>query len=438
MVENVGLVITARVKSSRIQNKVLQKINNKYAIEILLDHVINDQYPVVLAIPKNKDDDILEEIAVSRGVDVYRGYDDSPLHRLEAAANEFNFDYVSRITADDILVDLFILFRMIKFCIRGGHEYLFMSRCPEGIATEIIKTSVLDDVVKNVGEKPIEFISYYIKNKYKTFEYLPGFEYQFPARLTMDYEEDLMLLRILYVSLVNPGTLDIINFLKKNKYFLQINKLPELTVYTCNYNTCKYITECLDSIFESTHDDFEVIVIDDHSTDNSMDILTEYYSRLNLHRQKQMRLYRNDENIGLPACCNKALAMARGKYIVRVDSDDRVDPVFFDRGLEKIKLDGSHGCITGYNVVSENLATLETVDVNKWHPGCAILSKWVANEIKYREGVDFCEGDEFYEHFKKHYKMSFIPDALWQYRRRPGQKTQDPCHPQNITVLENE
>lgn len=428
---SVGLVVTARVKSSRIQNKVLQKINGKYAIDLLLDHIVNDQYQIVLAIPESAENDILEEIGRARGIEVYRGHDDSPLHRLAAVADQYNFDYVSRITADDVLIDLFILFRMIKFCIRGGHDYLYMGRCPEGIASEIIRTSVLLDVVRTVGKRPIEFISYYIKNKYKTFEYLPGFEYQFPARLTMDYEEDIMLLRILYASLVNPGTLDIINFLKKNKYLLAINHLPEITVYTCNYNTSKYITDCMDSVLGSSFDDIEYIIIDDGSTDDSLNVITEYYSKLKLHDQRKMKVLRNEKNLGLPSSCNRVLSMARGKYVFRVDSDDCISEGCLDRLYEQVKLNGTHGCISGYNKTNEQLELVDTVNTNDWHPGCALISKWVANEIKYRDGIDFCEGVPFYNEFKKHYKMSFIPDALWSYRQRPGQKTQDINHPNN-------
>ena len=105
--ESIGLIITARVKSSRIKEKVLQKIGTKTTIEILLDHVIpNDNYySVVLAIPENEDDDILQEIAEKKGIDFYRGQDNSPLHRIYECAKMYGFDHIVRVTADDILID---------------------------------------------------------------------------------------------------------------------------------------------------------------------------------------------------------------------------------------------------------------------------------------------------------------------------------------------
>lgn len=429
--DNVGIIITARTGSKRLNKKVLQEINGRRTIDILLDRVISDFFPVILAIPDLPEDDILQEIGLSRGVLVYRGFNDSPLHRIAACADEFNCDYVIRITSDDILIDLSLLIKQVKMTLGGGYDYCYMRRCPEGIAAEVIKTNALADVVKHIGDKSIEYVSYELKGKYKTFEYYPPFEYQFPAKLSLDYEEDLTLLRILFSCIYRPGTLDIINFLKKNKWALDINHIPAATVYTCNHNTSKYITDCMDSVLNQTFQDFEFIVLDDHSTDDSMNIIMEYYSSLPIQQQKKMRVVRNDKNIGLPASCNKILSMARGTFIVRVDSDDRLLPSFLDRTIEQSRMDATQAVLTGYNQTDEQFKTLEVVHKNMWHPACALLSRWVVNEIKYRDGVDYCEGVPFYSDFKKKYKSSFITDVLWEYRQRPGQKTSQLEHPKN-------
>jgi len=437
LMDNVGIIITARVNSSRLYQKVLQKINDRFAIDILLDHIVNDFCQVVLAIPDTEEDDILESIAKARGVEVFRGYNDSPLHRIAACAKQYGFEYVARVTSDDILIDLFLLLRQIKWAMRGDRDYVYMRRCPDGIGGEVIKTSVLEDVVMRVGEKPIEFVSYEIKNKnnYNTAEYFPGFEYQFKARLTMDYEEDLTLIRILLSCMVNPGTLDIINFLKKNRWCLEINRLPAVTVYTCNYNTAPYIVDCMESVMRQSFDDFECIVLDDHSTDDSMNIITEYISKLPMQKQRQIRVVRNEANIGLPSSCNKVLSMARGVYIVRVDSDDRLHPDYLSRTTEQARIDNTQGVFTGYTRVDEQLNELGEVIKNEWHPACALLSRWVVNEIKYRDGVQYCEGDIFYKDFRKHYHHSFISEPLWDYRQRPGQKTSHADHPKNMVAI---
>jgi spore coat polysaccharide biosynthesis protein SpsF len=429
----IGIIITARVKSTRCPEKVLQLINGKRAIEILLDHVDNPKYRVILAIPDDEENNILAEIAQEKGVQIFRGFNDSPLHRLYAAARENDFDIVVRVTADDILIDSWVLADQIKFHLRGGNEYTYCKRIPEGTAAEVINTDVLRQVIDEVGEKPVEFISYYIKNKFKTMEYYPRPEYQQSFRLTLDYEEDLMLLRILFASLPDQfGTLDFINFLKQHKYFTQINRLPTVTVYTCNYNTAQYIVECMKSVLDSTYQDFEYIVIDDKSTDDSMNVIAEFYSSLSLHDQKRVRILRNEKNIGLSASSNKALGMARGKYIIRIDSDDTIREDLLECQIWEIKKSECDAVITGYKVCDESLSELEIINKNMWHPGCALISKWCANELKYREELEFMEGRDFWNRFRKEYAVSFLPDAMWNYRRRPGQKTQDKNHPENI------
>ncbi len=430
---DVGIIITARLKSGRLKEKALQKINGKPTIEILLDRIINNKYPVVMAIPKNRDDDILETIAFEKGVEIYRGDDNSPLHRLTNCANYYRFDNVVRITIDDILIDLTVLFNQIKFHLRGGHDYTYCRRIPEGCAAEVIKTSVLDEVVNKVGNKPVEFTSYYIKNKYNTFEYFPDMEYQFPYRLTMDYEEDLMLLRLIFACLSEPiGTLDIINFLKRHKYFLQINRLPVVTLYTCNYNTSKYITDTIFSVLTQTFTEFEYIIIDDCSTDDSMNKITEYYSKLKRPQQNKIKIIRNDKNRGLPVCSNMALEMARGKYIMRIDSDDVIKDDILDLMLDSISFEGTQACLSGYFQVDENLQKTGQVKENMFHPACALISTWTANELKYQEGLQYLEGKDFWDRFKRKYKYSFLPEPLWKYRTRPGQKTQEKQHPNNL------
>jgi len=435
---SIGLIVTARVKSSRLQEKVLQEINGRRTIDILLDHVIptDDKWPVVLAIPESSDDDILEEIANERGIQCYRGQNDSPLHRLYECAYINEFEHVIRVTADDILIDQALLRAQINFHIKGNNDYTYMRRCPEGVAAEIIRTDALKAVIDKVGRKPVEFVSYYLKtNDFRYMEYFPpspGNEFQFSFRLTMDYYDDLILLRVIHSVLKQPfGTLDIINFLKQNKYLLNINKLPEVTVYTCNYNTAKYVKDCIESVMSQSFKDFEFIIIDDCSTDNSMNVITEKVSEYGRDERFKIQIIRNSENMGLPACCNKILSLARGKHIIRIDSDDILAPNAIERMLEQTRIEDTAGCITGYYNAKEQLSITSETLTNEWHPAGCLLNTWTVNELKYKEELEYLEGDDFFKRFKRDYKISFIPEPLWTYRSRPGQKTQQKEHPNN-------
>ena len=86
------------------------------------------------------------------------------------------------------------------------------------------------------------------------------------------------------------------------------------------YNVEEYLRDCLDSLLAQSHADFEVVCIDDGSNDSTGSILTEYASRdsrIVVHRQA---------NAGLSAARNAGMELARGEYVIFVDSDDKLRP----------------------------------------------------------------------------------------------------------------
>ena len=95
--------------------------------------------------------------------------------------------------------------------------------------------------------------------------------------------------------------------------------VPAISVITAMYNTEKYITICLESLLAQTFQDFEVIVVDDCSTDNSAAVVNNIAPKFN-GRLKLIRLKKNSGYPGLPR--NTAMATAKGKYIIFLDSDD--------------------------------------------------------------------------------------------------------------------
>lgn len=94
-------------------------------------------------------------------------------------------------------------------------------------------------------------------------------------------------------------------------------KNPKVSVLMSVYNGEKFLEETMDSILSQTCQDWECIVIDDCSTDNTPVILAQY-----ARRDKRICVYRNEHNQKLPASLNRALQLAKGTYIVRMDADD--------------------------------------------------------------------------------------------------------------------
>lgn len=90
---------------------------------------------------------------------------------------------------------------------------------------------------------------------------------------------------------------------------------PKVTVLMPVYNGAPYLREAIQSVLDQTFTDFEFLIINDGSTDASVDIIHSY-------SDPRIRLVNNEKNLQLIATLNKGLKLSRGKYIVRMDCDD--------------------------------------------------------------------------------------------------------------------
>ena len=95
------------------------------------------------------------------------------------------------------------------------------------------------------------------------------------------------------------------------------------------YNCSATLQEALDSLYEQTFQDFEIILCDDGSTDNTLLVAEE-----NRQKHSNIVLLKNDENRGLNYTLNRCLKYARGKYIARMDGDDISLPMRFEKESE--------------------------------------------------------------------------------------------------------
>lgn len=108
-----------------------------------------------------------------------------------------------------------------------------------------------------------------------------------------------------------------------------MNIMNELfTVVMPVYNVEKYLRKCLDSVSTQTYENFECIMIDDGSTDNSGKICDEY-----ANSDSRFRVI-HQENQGLSAARNKGIDEAKGKYLIFVDSDDWIGKDFLKNSVE--------------------------------------------------------------------------------------------------------
>jgi glycosyltransferase involved in cell wall biosynthesis len=105
-------------------------------------------------------------------------------------------------------------------------------------------------------------------------------------------------------------------------------KWPRLSVVVPNYNHGAYLPRCLNALLKQTAPPFEVIVVDDASTDNSLEIL-ERFAR----EHSNLRIIRNEKNQGAVKAALRGLSMVQGEYIFLPSADDEVVPGFFEASL---------------------------------------------------------------------------------------------------------
>jgi len=116
------------------------------------------------------------------------------------------------------------------------------------------------------------------------------------------------------------------------------------------FNAARYVCEAMDSVRAQTHKDWELIVVDDCSTDNSVALVEQY-----LAMDSRIRLIRAEKNSGSPATPrNSGIDVAVGRYIAFLDPDDRWAPAKLELQLSYMEDNNAAISCTGYGVINES------------------------------------------------------------------------------------
>ncbi|MEM3833375.1 MAG: glycosyltransferase family 2 protein [Thermoprotei archaeon] len=115
-------------------------------------------------------------------------------------------------------------------------------------------------------------------------------------------------------------------------------KFPLVSVIILNYNGLKYIDKCLKSVLCTDYPNFEVIFVDNASTDESCEYLERRYSF-----NPRTKIVKNPENYGFAKGNDVGANHASGKYIVFLNVDTKVDPAWLTKLVSTLELDTSIG-----------------------------------------------------------------------------------------------
>ncbi|MEC6909352.1 glycosyltransferase family 2 protein [Photobacterium piscicola] len=199
------------------------------------------------------------------------------------------------------------------------------------------------------------------------------------------------------------------------------------------YNAENFIWSSINSILNQTYTNFELIIIDDGSTDRSLSIIKSF-------NDKRIRIFHDGENKKLPARLNQIIELAQGDYIMRMDADDiasedrleillkyleqnKNKDVVFSR-ICSIKnngvINGVHGIIR-----DRNLEITDLVKGNTGFPHASLLARkeWCLRNL-YNQENRLSEDFELYltAFLKGDFKASIIPNILYFYREEMNVK----------------
>jgi len=208
-------------------------------------------------------------------------------------------------------------------------------------------------------------------------------------------------------------------------------KDPLVTVYVTNYNYGSYIEQAVESVLRQTFGGFELIIIDDGSTDSSREILRQYDNR------PQIRLV-FQENKGLNASNNVAVKMARGRYVMRLDADDYLDDnalLVMTSVLEKdpavalvfpdYYLVDKAGKVVGQER-RHNFQTEVTLLDQPAHGACTMIRRDCLIEVNaYSENFRCQDGYDLWLKIVDRYPVRNVNLPLFYYRQHGGNLTEN-------------
>lgn len=212
----------------------------------------------------------------------------------------------------------------------------------------------------------------------------------------------------------------------------------KVSIICTNYNKGDWVREAMDSFLnQKTNFDFEIIIIDDASTDHSYEIIQEYQNKF----PEKVRTFRNEVNLGITRTWKKVCQEAKGQYIARCDSDDfwtdplklqkqvdlldaSTDSLWSNTEFDMVDLDGN--LIQKDAFASKALPLIDSYEEMLVMKGMTMASTWLVDTTLMQDvsaQISDTAADDTFElqlELFKRTKISFLSDSTTVYRMNLG------------------
>ena len=212
---------------------------------------------------------------------------------------------------------------------------------------------------------------------------------------------------------------------------MSFNKNPLVTVYITNYNYGRYIEQSIKSVLNQTFKDYELLIIDDGSDDESKSIIEGYTKKKNIFSIYQL-------NKGLNASNNVAMKMARGKYIMRLDADDFLAPQAVEIMIAELERNSECALVfPDYYFVDEEGEVIQQVrryefenDVTLLdqpaHGACTMIRTELLKAVGgYDSDLNRQDGYDLWLNITAQYSVKNVNLPLFYYRQHSNNLTKD-------------
>jgi len=234
---NISVIIQARMNSNRLPGKVLRKIDNKPIIEFLINRINKSELidNIIVATSNNLEDNQIVDQCKRMKINYFRGSENNVLSRYYEASIKFNLKSIVRICADSPFIDHIILDKMISNFFDKSSSYDYLSNTlnqtyPVGMNIEIFTHSSLEQAFLNSNQKyQLEHVTPYIYENPNLFnlgqEHLS--EDYSSIRITLDEEDDYILINKIFENIkikkIEFGLKEIIELYNSNPNLFKLN-----------------------------------------------------------------------------------------------------------------------------------------------------------------------------------------------------------------------
>ncbi len=208
------------------------------------------------------------------------------------------------------------------------------------------------------------------------------------------------------------------------------DKKQKVSIVMAAYNAAEYLAAAIDSILAQTFTDFECLIIEDGSTDSTLDMLRQYAAR-----DERIKLIIHQKNQGLIASLNDGFRAAKGEYIARMDADDILFPERLQEQYEYMEThsdtvvlgtqavfmddDGSIYGIETFLLHDEELRVEMALKGGQFRHGAMMIRASVVrgHDLYYDDSAVYYEDYEYWTRLMRYGRGENLPEVLYYYRK---------------------